>query len=320
MIYPTAGILLALSMVLFGPSMPFLFTEGFVAVTIILAILSRRSFHRQTLSLLAILTMMSFQGFLLVLLSLYIELFRSSYPRPGALLSLVGMWSYFPVLFNLNLWFAQLGAVAAAFVAVYIYFGKSRLEMSQVFPGAALVECPTQLSETVAGLATRANIKCPEVCLIESGTPLALTVRTRRKCIIAGSVGLLECFDTTEVEACVAHEIAHLKNDDFTIRFLATLARVALFSKPLSYFIEPAIYRAREFQADKTAASLIGGPDALISVLTKLRESNSLLPIPTTSGSVCACFLDCRRGVLSVFDKHPTLDSRIRLLEESKSS
>jgi len=300
--------------------MPLFFTEGFVAASIILAILFRRSFHRQTLAFLAILTMMSFQSLQLVLLGLHIELFRPPHPPPWSVLPLAGMWSYLSVLFNLNLRFAQLGAVAAAFVAVYFYCGKSRLEMSQVLPGAGLIECPIQLRETVASLATRANIKCPEVCLVESGTPSAFTVRMQRKYVIAVSVGLLECFDTSEVEACVAHEMAHLKNNDFTIRFLATLAKAALFSKPLSYLIEPAIYRAREFQADKTAASLIGGPDALISVLTKLRESNSLRPIPTTSGSVCACFLDCRRGVLSVFDKHPTLESRIRLLEELKSS
>ena len=154
--------------------------------------------------------------------------------------------------------------------------------------------------------------------MIDSGTPLAFTVRTKRRYVIALSVGLLECFDAKELKACVAHEVAHLKNNDFTFRFVATLAKVALFSKPLSYLIEPAIYRAREFQADRTAASLLGGPAALISVLAKLRESNSLPSTPPALGSICACFLDGKRSMLSVFDKHPSLESRIRLLKELK--
>lgn len=108
-----------------------------------------------------------------------------------------------------------------------------------------------------------------------------LRVRTKRKYVIALSVGLLDSFDDKEVEACVAHEMAHVKNNDFTFRFVATLAKVALVSKPLSYLIEPAIYRARELQADKTAASLLGGPASLVSVPAKLRESNSLSPIST---------------------------------------
>ena len=36
----------------------------------------------------------------------------------------------------------------------------------------------------------------------------------------------------------MAHEIAHIKNNDFLVRSIVTVAKVALFAKPLSYFIE----------------------------------------------------------------------------------
>lgn len=307
-----------LTWVLIGPSAPLLLTVEFVAASSILAILFRRSFHRQTIILLAILTMMFIQSLQLILSSLHVELFK---PPPSAepFLSIARpMWNFLSTLFGLSLWSAELGAVGAACVGVYLYFGKSRLKMSQVFPGTTLIEPTPELRKTTADLASLASVKCPEVCLVDSGTPLAFTMRTKRKYVIALSVGLLESFDPAEVEACVAHEMAHIKNNDFTFRFLATLAKIALFSKPLSYLIEPAIYRAREFQADKTAASLLGGPASLVSLLTKLREFNSLLSKPTELTSLCACFLDGSGGMLKVFDKHPTLDSRIRLLEELK--
>jgi Zn-dependent protease with chaperone function len=133
------------------------------------------------------------------------------------------------------------------------------------------------------------------------------------------TVGLLESFDEIEVEACIAHEIAHLKNRDFFIRSLATLAKIALFAKPLSYLIEPAIYRAREFLADKTAASLMGTAKPLISVLSKLLEQN----LPTMAaplGGMCSCCLSGRPGSLKIFDKHPDLNSRIQLLQKLQRS
>jgi Zn-dependent protease with chaperone function len=320
MVHLTHAFLVILSWFLIGPSILLLVTVAVIIAGVIFAILFRRSFHRQTVALLAILAVMFIQSLQLVIVGLHVELFRPP-PRAGPFQLMPATFSNFlSTLFGLNLWLAGLGAVGAALMAIYFYLGKSRLEISRVLHGTWLIDPSLQLRKTAADLASLANIRCPEVCLVDSGAPLAFTVRTKRKYVLALSVGLLESFDTDEVEACVAHEIAHLKNNDFTIRFLATLAKVALFSKPLSYIIEPAIYRAREFQADKTAASLIGGPDPLISVLAKLRETNSLSTFPATSSSVCACFFGGEKRKLNIFEKHPTLDSRIRLLEELKSS
>ena len=318
MIFPDAQFLVVLIWGLITPSGPLLPTVELIVASIIVAVLSRRSFHRQTIALLCILGIMSIQSLELVMLALHVQVFM---PPSGAFLPIPdNVSNYLSMLFEANLWFAGLGAAAAAFVAVYVYFGKSRLEMLRASPGAMLIENPTWLREIVLGLANRANVSCPEVCLVDSGTPQAFTVRAKSKYIIALSVGMLECFCTKEVEACIAHEMAHIKNNDFTIRFLATLGKVAVFSKPVSYLIEAAIYRAREFHADETAASLIGGPDALISVLTKLGEPNSRFSTPTTPGPVCACLLDRTGGVRRILDKHPALESRIRLLTELKSS
>jgi heat shock protein HtpX len=124
--------------------------------------------------------------------------------------------------------------------------------------------------------------------------------------------------DGKEVEACLAHEIAHLKNNDFTVRFIATLAKVALFARPLSYLLEPAVYRAREFMADITAAKLVGGPEALISALSQLKESSNL--DTAIAGSSCLCNLTAPRGVCRMFDKHPALEDRIKALREMKQA
>jgi len=207
------------------------------------------------------------------------------------------------------------GVLAAAVAAVYIEFGRSRISVAEAFPELRFVEAPQQLRNEVNRLAVSAGIPRPEVSVVDSGTPSAFTIRSNRKYIVAVSVGLLESLDGKEVEACLAHEISHLKNRDFTWRFIATIAKVALFAKPLSYVIEPAVYRGREFLADRTAAKLVGGPSALISALFKLGEAQSL-SISRSAGTVCMCNLSHGSGFFRIFDKHPDIPARIRSLQE----
>jgi heat shock protein HtpX len=225
---------------------------------------------------------------------------------------------FFELFHHVNFWVNILGVVAAGCVAIFIVFGKSRVSFSKAFPQTRFLEATTEVKEMIARLASAAGIAAPDVCLIDSGVPSAFTVRANRRYLVTVSVGLLESLEESEVEACLAHEIAHLKNNDFAVRFLATLAKVALFARPLSYILEPAVYRAREFLADSTAARLVGGPDALISAFSKLRESSNLesaLP-----NSACVCGLNGRRRLFGIFDKHPALEDRLRILREMKQN
>ena len=134
---------------------------------------------------------------------------------------------------------------------------------------------------------------------------------------MAVSVGLFESLNAEELEACLAHELSHLKNRDFIVRFLATMGKVGLFSRPWGYLIEPAIYRDRELLADKTAAEMLGGPKALISALTKIRESQTYEFNQSGSiGMTCLFSLVSNNRLMQLFDKHPAISARIRALEE----
>jgi heat shock protein HtpX len=127
-------------------------------------------------------------------------------------------------------------------------------------------------------------------------------------------VGLLESLSTKELDACLAHELSHVKNNDFSVRSFATAARVALFAHPLSHLIEPAVYRAREFLADRTAADL-AERGALISALSKLQESQNYVAARRSIGTACLFGCVGTNPLLRLFDKHPTLEKRIRVLQ-----
>jgi heat shock protein HtpX len=296
-----------LSWLLIGPPVPPPSAIAFIVGVLVLALALRRSFRYHTIALFGILGIMLLDSLQIAFLGLHVELFEPHLFHED-------VWN-FSTLFALNLGLSILGAVGAVCAAAYIEFGKSRMSVAQIFPELRFLDAPAQVRGIVSRLARSAKIKPPQVCLLDSGTPSAFTIRSKRSYVLAASVGLLESLDEEEVEACLAHEMSHLKNRDFAFRFVATVAKVALFAKPLSYLIEPAVYRAREFLADRTAAMLIGGPGALISALSKLEESQSV-GVLKSLGSVCMCNLSGRSGIFGMLDKHPDIRARIRALQE----
>jgi Zn-dependent protease with chaperone function len=310
MIHVPPPYLFFIGFLMIGPPRLALPTVGLLAVGVVLVFVLRRSYPERTLALLGIFGLMLVESVFVVGLAFHFMV-RG---EPAHLVdSSRGLFDLLP---RLDLGAVLLGAVAAGCAAIFIEFGKSRMSLAKAFPQITFLSPPTRLEEMVKRLASEAGVSTPDVRLIDSGVPSAFTVRANRRYTVTVSVGLLESLEDCEVEACLAHEIAHLKNHDFTVRFAATLAKVALFARPLSYLLEPAVYRAREFLADLTAVKLMGGPDALISALTKLKESSNLeLVMPASS---CMCNLTGQGGIARIFDKHPPLEARINALWEMK--
>jgi len=288
-----------------------LISFGLMANALAIALISKRSSRRQSTALLLILAIMFYGNLQSIAAWLHIELIEEPVLGVREALSLVS------VFFTLNVGLAVIGAAAAVLVAVSLEVRKTCLPLAKMFPDVSFVPGSAELSNSVVKISSAAGITPPSVSLIDSGDPAAFITRSRDGFTLALSVGLIESLSQDEVEACIAHELSHVKNNDFTIRSLATAGRVALFSHPLGHIIEPAIYRAREFLADKTAVQLVGGSQSLISALTKIRESQEYLtsqPVPI----VAACLFGSprRNRLLSLFDKHPRLDSRIDALRE----
>ena len=299
--------LVVLSWLIIGPGFPFS-----IVISILLAgVISALGCHHlgsKTFALISVMGLMLIDCILIVFV-IHFQLWQPI--QPPRLPTPAG-W-LFQALFGLDFRLAEMGAFAAICVAIYVEFGRSRLNLAQAFPTLAFSEPTLDLVQIVKRLANNAKIECPELRLVDSGAPSAFTVRSKGKYDIAVSIGLLESFDTAEVEACIAHEISHIKNRDFTLRSLVTIARIALFTRVLSYFVETAFYRTRELLADKTAAILMGGPGPLISALTKLEQAECVSANPT--GAAICCF-DRKRGWFQLLSKHPNLSNRIHLLKE----
>jgi heat shock protein HtpX len=201
-------------------------------------------------------------------------------------------------------------------------------------------------------LAARAGIPTPALYVVPDPQPNAFaTGRSPEYGVVAVNQGLLDLLSRDEVEGVIAHEIAHIAHrDTLTMTVAATLAgavmMLAQFAQWIPIFgssddedspgvlgllvaalvapiaatlIQLAISRAREFEADATAASLSGSPRGLIGALQALDRGTALIPSttarPSTAHLRIANPLSGVGGVMGrLFSTHPPMDDRIAAL------
>jgi heat shock protein HtpX len=234
-------------------------------------------------------------------------------------------------------------------VAGYWFSDRIALAASRARPlGEA--EAPA-LHQAVAGLASRAGIPMPRLYLIPSEQPNAFaTGRNPDHSAVAVTQGLLERMPSEQVEAVLAHELAHIRNRDVLVSSIAAMiagaisaiATVLQFSflfgaaddedaGPLGWvgliatlvlapiaatLLQLAVSRQREYLADATAARMLGGGRPLADALETLERGTQTAPMavnPAFSSLYIANPLP-RVGVATLFSTHPPIPERVRRL------
>ncbi|MEA2505713.1 MAG: heat shock protein HtpX [Actinomycetota bacterium] len=109
----------------------------------------------------------------------------------------------------------------------------------------------------------------PQILLLPSGVSGAFAVGSRKPRILI-SRDLLDHFDQDELEAILAHEIAHLEARDVPIIFTAGVLRDAVGWNPVAHLAFRWLITDRELEADRRAAALTGHPLAVASGLLKM--------------------------------------------------
>ncbi|MGQ9863398.1 MAG: zinc metalloprotease HtpX [Bacteroidia bacterium] len=200
-------------------------------------------------------------------------------------------------------------------------------------------------------LCQAAGLPMPQLYLIPNAQPNAFaTGRSPTNAAVAVTQGLLENMSRYEVRGVIAHELAHIKNRDTLIMTIAaTLAGaitylaqmfgwMVMFSgrddredsthgiggllmvilAPIAaMLIQLAISRAREYEADRSAAQYLGSPRPLASALQKLGYLSSRIPMEEASPATAHLFIvnPLSGGwVQELFSTHPPLEKRIQKL------
>jgi hypothetical protein len=113
--------------------------------------------------------------------------------------------------------------------------------------------------------------RVPEVRILPPGVPGAFVIGARRGTILL-SQELLDNLDEHELQAILAHEVAHLEARDVPVVFAAGLLRDMLAWNPLSHLTFRRLLMDRELEADRRAVAITGRPLELASGLLKMCE------------------------------------------------
>ena len=128
------------------------------------------------------------------------------------------------------------------------------------------------VTAAVERMAAAAGLKkAPELLVLDSGMTGAFALGVRNKRILL-SRDVLDGLEPDELEAALAHEIAHLEARDVPVAFCAGLLRDLVAWNPLSHLAYRRLMQDRELEADRRAAALTGKPLAVASSLLKVCE------------------------------------------------
>ena len=210
----------------------------------------------------------------------------------------------------------------------------------------------------IAALAARAEMPMPRVAISPSEQPNAFaTGRGPRNAVVCATQGLLRTLPADEIEGVMAHELMHVRNRDILIGSVAAavataisaIAQMAYFAalfggggrdddrpNPLAVLlismlapisaslIQMAISRSREFEADRSAAELLGTGEPLARALERIEILARRTPMSVSPAQAQAYihnplaeFQNRRTGGVNLarlFSTHPATDERIRRL------
>ncbi|MCE5182384.1 MAG: protease HtpX [Betaproteobacteria bacterium] len=226
--------------------------------------------------------------------------------------------------------------------------------MAKWSTGAKVIEQPRTEAEhwlvsTVGRLARNAGLPMPEVAIYEGEANAFATGASRNNSLVAVSTGLLQSMSESEVEAVLAHEIAHIANGDMvTLTLIQGVVNtfVIFISRVVGYFVDQALRkndeessgpgigymvsvfvcdllfgllasmivmyfsRQREFRADAGAAKLLGSPQPMIAALHRLGGVEAgELPQNVATAGIAG-----RPGWMALFSSHPPIEERIAAL------
>jgi len=141
------------------------------------------------------------------------------------------------------------------------------------------------------------RVKLPISFVAEMGKP-----------VVVISERLLSLLERDEIEAVLAHELAHVKNSDTALKAMVTAYRTALPQDPIIHLVEAAFHREREMVADETAVKATGKPLSLASALLKIDRAS-----PRNKFRSNGAFSILGAGT-SLMNRHPLIADRIAQL------
>jgi beta-lactamase regulating signal transducer with metallopeptidase domain len=136
----------------------------------------------------------------------------------------------------------------------------------------AIGPVPAEWQESLEDLIRRMKISTP-VRLLTSSLVAVPTVVGWLRPVILMPIGALAGLPLDQVEALLAHELAHIRRQDYVVNILQSIAEVVLFYHPAVWWVSEQIRAERETCCDDLAVEASGDVLVYVRALTDL-EAN----------------------------------------------
>lgn len=134
------------------------------------------------------------------------------------------------------------------------------------------LQAAPELERLMSLQADQLGVSCPRLFMCVYNRPLALTYGLRQPTLLL-STWMIRRLDRRELEAVIAHELAHVMRHDSRIIWLATMLRDAFFYLPTGWIAYRQFQHEKEFACDDLAIELTHRPLALASALAKVWQA-----------------------------------------------
>ena len=225
---------------------------------------------------------------------------------------------------------------AGALLAGALYWTSDRAALGLVRARELPVGEAPALHSTLERLAALSGVAKPRVYLIRDGLPCALAVgRGARGSAVAVSSGLLAAATPAELEAVLAHELAHVRNRDVVVQTsvvvvaatLLELSRIGgwlqrgllfVLGPIAAAFVHLLLSPKREFAADRAAAATCGSPHPMADALVRLDAAAELVAFAGSPATEPLYTVNpfAEEGLAALFVTHPPVGERVRRLRE----
>ena len=167
----------------------------------------------------------------------------------------------------------------AWFAGVILFVGRLNvgLLVARRMRSAGTTAAPAELQQVFEAVRRRLGI-ARAVRLMHSALVQAPTVIGWLRPVVLIPASCLTGLSTMQIEAILAHELAHIRRHDYLVSVLQSMVETLLFYHPAVWWVSKQIRRERECCCDELAVAVGGDRLAYARALSVLEERRSFYP------------------------------------------